>query len=123
MRSGAAADLVLLQHMRECIVNILSDTQLRREVFAGSRTIRDAVLRNLHTLTESGQRLSDACRSTEPGIPWRRMAGMRNILVHDYLGGLDLDMVWVVVERELPPLKEAIDRMIARESGGSRGET
>jgi uncharacterized protein with HEPN domain len=99
--------------MIDCVDHILADTESRREVFFGSRTIRDAVLRNLQTLTESSQRLSDQAKAAEPGIPWRQMSATRNILVHDYLGGIDPETVWTIVERDLPLLRAALQRLIA----------
>lgn len=69
MKPNASADSLLLQHMVDCIDNILADTGSRRDAFFGSRTVRDAVLRNLQTLTESSQRLSDAAKADEPGHP------------------------------------------------------
>ena len=75
--------------------------------------MQDAVIRNLQTLTESSQRLSSEIKATEPQMPWRELAGFRNVIVHGYMG-IDLPAVWVVVERDLPLLAEAIDRMIAR---------
>jgi uncharacterized protein with HEPN domain len=78
-----------------------------RQEFLGSRLIQDAVLRNLQTMAESTQRLSDALRVAHPEIDWRRMAGFRNVLVHNYLG-IDLDIVWEVVVRDLPDLKKHV---------------
>lgn len=98
MRPNPTADLLLLQHIVECIDNILADTGSRRGAFFGSRTVRDAVLRNLQTLTESSQRLSDEAKAAEAGIPWRQMSATRNILVHDYLGGIDTETVWTIIE-------------------------
>lgn len=71
------------------------------------------MIRNLQTLTESSQRLSNDIKATEPQIPWRELAGFRNVIVHGYLG-MDLVAVWLVVEQDLPPLAAAIDRMVAR---------
>ena len=71
------------------------------------------MIRNLQTLTESSQRLSSEIKATEPQMPWRELAAFRNVIVHDYMG-IDLPAVWVVVERDLPLLAEAVDRMIAR---------
>ena len=68
--------------------------------------MQDAVLRNLHTIAESTQRLSDRVQATEPDVPWRAIAGFRNVIVHGYLG-IDLEVVWSVVDRELPRLAEA----------------
>jgi uncharacterized protein with HEPN domain len=65
------------------------------------------VLRNLQTMAESTQRLSDVLRAAHPEIDWRRMAGFRNVLVHNYLG-IDLDIVWEVVVRDLPDLKKHV---------------
>ena len=71
------------------------------------------MLRNLQTLAESSQRLSVEIKLTEPQIPWRELAGFRNVIVHGYLG-IDLAAVWLVVEHDLPALAEAVDRMASR---------
>ena len=68
------------------------------------------MIRNLQTIAESTQRLSDDLKETEPEVPWRAIAGFRNILVHDYFE-IDLEIVWTVVDRDLPKLAAAIDRM------------
>ena len=69
--------------------------------------VQDAVLRNLQIMAESSQRMSDDLKAQHPMIPWREIAGFRNILVHDYLGG-DCDAVWSVVEQDLPELKKVL---------------
>lgn len=80
-----------------------------------SRLVQGAVIRNLQTLTESSQRLSDEIKATEAQIPWRELAGFRNVIVHAYLG-VDLEAVWLVVEQDLPVLSDAVSRM-ARQRG------
>jgi len=75
-----------------------------------SEVIQDAVVRNLQTLAESSQRLSESAKMTQLGIDWRAIAGFRNILVHDYLG-LDFDTIWLVIEQDLPQLKNALEAM------------
>ena len=70
------------------------------------------MIRNLQTLTESSQRLSDDIKATETQLPWRELAGFRNVIVHGYLG-IDLAAVWLVVDQDLPPLAAALARMIA----------
>lgn len=116
MKPAADADTVLLRHMLECLDHIDADTRRDREVFFGSRMVRDAVLRKLQLLTESSQRLSTAIKAAEPGIPWRQLSGTRNILVHAYLGGIDEQAVWETITRDLPPLRDAVLRMLARAS-------
>lgn len=69
------------------------------------------MLRNLQILSESTQRLSEQVKIRFPQIPWARIAGFRNVLVHDYLG-LRLERVWEVISNELPPLKAASDEVL-----------
>ncbi len=110
MKPGPASDGILLAHMRDCLDRIAEYTGAVRARFDGSRLVQDAVLRNLQTLAESSQRLSEEIRATEPQIPWRELSGFRNVIVHNYLG-VDLGAVWLVVEQDLPRVSEAVDRM------------
>jgi uncharacterized protein with HEPN domain len=96
--------------MLDCIARVEEYTQLQRSRFFSSRLIQDGVIRNLQVLAESSQRLSEEAKSAEAQIPWRAIAGFRNILVHEYLG-LDMETIWNVVEKELPPLRAALERL------------
>lgn len=116
MKPGPESDRVLLAHMRECLDRIQEYAQAERSRFDSSRLVQDAVIRNLQTLAESSQRLSSEIKGTEPHVPWRDLAGFRNVIVHGYLG-VDLAAVWLVVEQDLPPLSDAVDRMVARIAG------
>ena len=104
--------------MRECIERVREYTAGEKHRFDTSRMVQDAVIRNLQTLAESSQRLSDAIKATETQVPWRELAGFRNVIVHAYLG-IDLAAVWLVVEQDLPQLTAALFRMLER-SGGQR---
>lgn len=75
----------------------------------------DAVLRNLQTLLESTARLPEDAKSQHDSIPWRQLTGMRNILVHDYLGEIDSAAVLDVVENRLDELENAVRSMLANE--------
>ena len=79
--------------------------------FMASALIQDAVLRNLQTMAESTQRLSDSLRAAHPEMDWHQLSGFRNVLVHDYLG-VELDRVWLAVERDLPRLKRSVAAML-----------
>ena len=68
--------------MGERIERIREYTAGDRARLETSRLVQDAVIRNLHTLTESSQRLPDEIRATEPQLPWRELAGFRNVIVH-----------------------------------------
>jgi len=70
--------------------------------------IQDAVLRNLQTLAESTQRISDELKALHPEVDWRAIAGFRNVLVHDYLG-INLDRVWEIVSVHLPVLASQME--------------
>ena len=100
-------DTVYLRHIRECIRRIQENVAGGKEQFLSSHTLQDAVLRNLQTMSESTQQLSDAIKAAHPEIEWRRISAFRNVLVHNYLG-IDLEIVWEVVCRDLPKLKEAV---------------
>lgn len=91
-----------------------------RARFEASRLVQDAVIRNLQTLTESSQRLSEGIKATEPQVPWRELSGFRNVIVHGYLG-IDLVAVWLVVELDLPPLAAALERLLVRAGDRPQG--
>jgi uncharacterized protein with HEPN domain len=104
-------DKLYLIHISECIERIESYVvQMDAQVFANSTMVQDAVLRNLQTMAESTQRLSDEAKESQPQIDWYKIAGFRNILVHDYLG-IDTETVWNIIKKELPALREAVRMM------------
>jgi uncharacterized protein with HEPN domain len=104
-------DAIYLRHARECIRRIEEDVAGGRDAFMASHTIQDAVLRNLRTMVEATQRLSDSAKATHPEVEWRTIAAFRNVLVHDYLG-VDLEEIWRIVQRDVPALKCAIISML-----------
>ena len=68
--------------------------------FSDGKT-QDAVIRNIEIIGQAVKGTSDGTRALEPGVPWRQIAGMRDKLIHEYFG-VDLALVWDVVENELP---------------------
>ncbi|MEN6338264.1 MAG: DUF86 domain-containing protein [Phycisphaerales bacterium] len=104
-------DRVYLRHILECIRRIEEDTAGGKDVFFASRTSQDAVLRNLQTLAESTQRLSEELKMRHPQVEWRRIAAFRNILVHDYLG-IDMERIWEIAQRDVPTLKTTVLSML-----------
>jgi len=105
-------DRLYLIHIYECIERIESYVAGKgKSEFIKSNLIQDAVIRNLQTLAESTQRLSDQSKEKADEIDWFKIAGFRNVLVHDYLG-LDIERVWNILDKELPLLKKAIQRML-----------
>jgi uncharacterized protein with HEPN domain len=101
---------VYLNHVLECIRRIEEDVSGGKSQYLASHIVQDAVLRNLQTLGESTQRLSEPLKDTQPSIEWARISAFRNLLVHNYLG-IDLEIVWDILEQDLPRLKEAVLEM------------
>ena len=69
------------------------------------------LFRNLQTLAESTQRLSDTTKQKKTEVDWRAIAGFRNVVVHDYLG-VDLEQIWHIVEHDLPKLRAHIETVL-----------
>jgi uncharacterized protein with HEPN domain len=105
-------DGVYLRHVLRCISRIEEYTVAGREAFFSAHLIQDGVIRNLQTLAESSQRLSEAIKESSPEVDWKGLAGFRNVLVHDYLG-VDLELVYRAVEKDVPRLKRACETALA----------
>jgi len=104
-------DRIYLEHIRDAILQIASYTTTGREAFFRERLIQDAVLRNLEIIGEAVKNLSMKTRAGRPEIEWGKIAGMRDVLVHDYFG-VDLVIVWDAVENRLPKLKQAVESLM-----------
>ena len=103
-------------HVLECIDRIESDSASGRDAVFASHTLQDAIIRNLQVLCESVRRLDPAHKDLHPSIDWRAIAGMRNVLVHDYFN-VDFAAIWDVISRDLGPLKLVMRAILARIDG------
>ena len=101
-------DRVYLKHILRCIARIQEYTAGGRESFFASPLIQDGVIRNLQTLAESSQHLSEGIKAAHSSVDWKGLAGFRNVLVHDYLG-VDLELVYRAVDQDVPKLKVACE--------------
>ncbi len=108
-------DRLYIRHVLDCIGRIVRYCQGGEDAFRESELIQDAVLRNLQTLAESTQRISDHLKSLHPEVDWRAIAGFRNTLVHDYLG-INLERIWEIVSVQLPVLRSQVET-IRHETG------
>lgn len=97
-------DRIYLLHVRDAIQHILEYTATGKESFFVDRKTQDAVVRNLEIIGEATKRLSNSLKDAHPDVSWKPIAGMRDKLIHDYFG-INLQLVWDVVERDLPVLK------------------
>jgi len=100
-------DRVYLEHIRDALADIASYTSAGREAFFDERIRQDATLRKLEVIGQAVRNLSEDSKSRQPQIPWKQIAGMRDKVIHDYFG-VNLEIVWAVVEKDLPPLTQAV---------------
>ncbi len=70
-----------------------------------------AVIRALEIIGEATKHIPDEARQNYPEIPWTDMAGMRDVLIHDYVG-VDVETVWLTVKDKIPQIKPLIERMV-----------
>lgn len=102
---------VYLAHIVECIEKIERFTAGGKDRFLEDDMVHDAVIRNLEIIGEAAKRIDESYRLSHPEIPWRALAGLRDVLIHQY-EGVDLVRVWTIVEKDLPPLKRAITELL-----------
>ena len=110
-------DRVYLKHILDAIDRIESYVSVGRETFLSTSHWQDAVIRQLEIVGEATKRLSHSLRSRYSEVPWRRIAGLRDVLIHDYMG-VDLEAVWEISQGNLPRLKEHV-QLILGELGDS----
>lgn len=102
-----------LLHAIDAIDAIQSYTVDGRDAFFSDGKTQDAVIRNIEIIGQAVKGISDGTRALEPSVPWRQIAGMRDKLIHEYFG-VDLALVWDVVERELPTLRPQLEGLSER---------
>jgi uncharacterized protein with HEPN domain len=83
-----------------------------QEEFNNSNIIFDAVIRNLEVIGEAAKSVPDEIREQYEFVPWLRMAGLRNILIHEYFG-IDKQIVWKIVSVDLPNTKPLVTKVLS----------
>lgn len=104
-------DQVYLRHILDAIDKIESYVSIGHQTFVSESHWQDAVIRQLEIIGEATKRLSGDLRSQHPEVPWRRVAGLRDVLIHDYLG-VDIPAVWEITQRDIPQLKQQIEAIL-----------
>jgi len=108
------SELLYLHHIRERCQRVAGCVQAGREAFFGNVVYQDAVMRNLEIIGEAAKRISPEFRARLAALPWRQIAGLRDVLIHDY-PNLDLERVWLVASRDVPELQRAIEDFLAEQ--------
>ena len=100
--------LIFIQHILDSIEKIESYVEgMSKQEFSDSIKTQDAVIRNLEIIGEAAKNVPTSFRSTYPEIPWQKISGLRDVLIHMYFG-IDLDIVWEVIQRDLPELRDRL---------------
>ncbi len=109
---------VYLQDILDAIEKIQAYTaEMSREEFAGDSRTFDAVLRNLEVIGEAAKSIPKSARQGYPRIEWRKIAGLRDVLIHHYFG-VNLDIVWDILQNELASLAEEVQKILNKPEAG-----
>jgi len=105
-----------LQDIWESTLAIEEYTQnLAEDEFYSNRQVQDAIIRRLEIIGEAVKNIDDNFRNKYPQIPWKKIAGMRDIIAHEYFG-VKLERVWDVVRKDLPHIKQQMLLIMEREN-------
>ncbi len=85
---------------------------LSLQQFSKDEKAVDAVVRNLEVIGEAVKKIPEEMRQKHAGVDWRKIAGLRDILIHEYFG-IDLEIIWDIVQNKLPSLEESVREMLA----------
>ena len=102
---------LFLKDIRDCVTRVIDyvGTMSRDEFFHDPKTV-DAAMRNLAIIGEASKKIPADARRKYSAVEWKKMAGLRDIVVHDYFG-IDEDIIWDVVSVRIPELKRHLDLM------------
>lgn len=104
-------DALYLRHILDAIAKIERYIEVGYDEFMAASHWQDAVIRQLEIVGEAVKRLPPELTERRPEIPWRRISGLRDVLIHDYMG-VDLEAVWQVTQSDLPQLRLAVEELL-----------
>ncbi|MDI6841050.1 MAG: DUF86 domain-containing protein [bacterium] len=108
-------NLVYLRHILDAIHRIeeyIGDVKYKN--FVNNKLIQAGIIREIEIIGEATKRLMPRFKEKYPDIPWKKMAGMRDKLIHNYFG-VDIDAVWDTVKKDIPALKNRLKGLIEKE--------
>lgn len=104
-------DRIYIEHILQSILRIQTYISEKDQYsFNADHLTQDAVVRQLEIIGEATKRISMELRGKNPLVPWSEMAGMRDILIHDYID-VDLDIVWKTASESINDLKEFLENL------------
>lgn len=103
---------IFLKHILESIVIVEKYTQsFTKAQFLKNLQLQDAVTRRLEIMGEAAKNLPSDLKNKYSNVPWKKISGMRDILIHEYFG-TDLNLVWEVVKKDIPVLNREIQKLL-----------
>jgi len=106
---------VYVEDILESIVQIESYTKdLVEDSFLNNTQVQDAVLRRIEIIGEAVKNMPQAFKDLHPDVPWKGIAGMWDIVIHEYFG-VDMSRVWKLIREDMPPLKGQISALMKKQ--------
>lgn len=104
--------VVFLEHILNSIQRINSFTKrTSKNAFLKKEMVQSAVIRELEIIGEAVKNLPPEVTTVYPAVPWKKIAGLRDKLIHNYFG-VDLELTYDIIWDDLPPLKEQIVKIV-----------
>lgn len=101
-------DLAYIDHILDCIRKIQRFSKgLNLMKFSEDELVQDAIIRNIEVIGEASKKISADTKKTYKEIPWKEITGMRDKLIHDYLG-VDTQVVWKTIKKDIPELRQLL---------------
>lgn len=98
--------MLFIEDIIDSISNIESFTyNITQAKFEAELIIQDAVVRRLEIIGEAVKNIPKNFRNKYPDVEWRKIAGLRDVLIHEYFG-VDIEKIWVVIKKDIPTLKQ-----------------
>ena len=109
-------NIIYIKHIRDAIKSILEYTKdVNKKSFNSKELIQDAIIRRFEIIGEAAKNVSNEFREKYSDIPWKKIVGLRDKLIHGYFN-VDVERVWNVIIDDIPVLKKQIEDIIDKEN-------